>query len=314
MRILLTGATGFIGGHLLQALVEQNHETFSLERYVTGRYILGAERRVKSVFCDLRDNVAVRRVVREIQPDAVVHLASISPVAYSYDRPSEVIEANLMGTVNLAEACLREVSHLGQFLFASTSETYGNGPLPKTEDTPQCPNSPYAVSKLAAERYMLYMRDAYEFPATVLRPFNTYGRKDNTHFVVERTVVQMLRGDTVRLGDSSPVRDLLYIDDHVGAYLNCLGREQATGEVFNFCTGRGISVRELVDMLREITGFQGEVLWDTIPGRPLDIRELIGNYDKAERVLGWQPKVSLEEGLSRAVDYWGPKLNEALKQ
>ncbi len=307
MRILVTGGTGFIGSHLLGALAERNHDVFSLERYVTGRYVLGGERRVKTVFGDLRDYFAVRRIVKEVQPQALIHLASVSPVAYSYDHPSEVLEANFLGTVNIAEACLREVPHFKQFLFASTSETYGNSETPKTEETPQNPNSPYAVSKLAAEKYLLYMRDAYGFPITVLRPFNTYGRKDNTHFVVERVVVQMLRGQTVKLGDPNPVRDFLYVDDHVNAYLSCFATEKALGEVFNFCTGRGISIREVTDLLKQLIGFSGEIQWDTIPQRPLDIQVLVGDYSKAARVLTWGPKIPLEEGLRLTVEYWRRK-------
>ena len=224
MRILVTGATGFVGSRLLERLAEiGGHDLYSLQRYVTGRYVLGADRGVKVVFCDLRDQFAVKCAVREVQPEVVFHLASISPVSYSYDHPNEVMDANLCGTINLAESCLREVPHFKHFLFASTSETFGNGPVPKREDTPQAPNSPYSVSKHAAEKYVLYMWDAYKFPVTVLRPFNTYGRRDNTHFLVERMLVQMLRGDIVKLGDPTPERDLLYIDDHVDAYLTCFG-------------------------------------------------------------------------------------------
>jgi UDP-glucose 4-epimerase len=310
MRILITGATGFVGGHLVKILLDRGEEVISLERYVTGRYALGGTRTLKSVFCDLRDAFAVRRIVRETQPEFIIHLAAVSPVSYSYDHPQEVLDANLLGTVNLAEACLREIPHFRQFLFASTSETYGNGPVPKREDTPQNPNSPYAVAKYAAEKYLLYMRDAYGFPVTSLRNFNTYGRKDNTHFVVERIVVQMLRGVEVRLGDPNPVRDLLYVDDHVKSYLACLANSKAAGEVFNFCTGRGITVKSLVDLLREYTGFAGEVVWNTIPSRPLDIQVLIGDASKAERMLGWGPQVPLEEGLRLTVDYWRKRLGE----
>ena len=302
MKILLTGTTGFIGSHILPALAD--HETYSLERYMTARFAQGFRRNVKTVFADLRDAHAVRGVVREVKPDVVIHLASISPVAYSYDHPQEVLEASLNATVNLAEACLREVPHLRQFLFASTSETYGNGPVPKTEETPQHPNSPYAVGKLAAEKYLLYMRDAYGFPITVLRPFNTYGRKRDTHFVVEKIVVQMLNGNRVLLGDPDPVRDLLYVDDHVSAYLTCLMNERAIGQVYNFCTGRGVRIQELVQKVGEVTGFKGEVVWSTIPKRPLDIDVLIGSLAKAQRDLGWEPRVTLDEGLARTVEYW----------
>ena len=310
MRILVTGATGFVGSRLLERLAEMGgHDLYSMQRYVTGRYVLGADQGVKVVFCDLRDQFAVRGAIREVQPEAVFHLAAISPVSYSYDHPNEVIDANLSGTVNLAEACLREVPHFKHFLFASTSETFGNGPVPKREDTPQAPNSPYSVSKHAAEKYVLYMWDAYKFPVTVLRPFNTYGRRDNTHFLVERMLVQMLRGDTVKLGDPTPERDLLYIDDHVDAYLTCLANPQASvGQTFNFCTGEKLTVRAVAEKMRAITGFKGQILWDTIPRRPLDIQVLYGDSAKAKSVLGWDAKVSLDDGLRRTADFWRKKL------
>jgi nucleoside-diphosphate-sugar epimerase len=310
MRILVTGSTGFVGSRLLERLAEiGGHDLYSLQRYVTGRYVLGADHAAKVVFCDLRDQFAVKCAIREVQPEVVFHLASVSPVAYSYDHPNEVLDANMTGTVNLAESCLREVPHFKHFLFASTSETFGNGPLPKTEDTPQAPNSPYSVSKHAAEKYVLYMWDAYKFPMTVLRPFNTYGRRDNTHFLVERMLVQMLRGDVVKLGDPTPERDLLYIDDHVDAYLTCFAKPQVSiGQVFNFCTGDKVAVRVLADKMRSITGFRGEVCWDTIPRRPLDIQVLCGDATKAKTVLGWEAKVSLEEGLRRTADFWRKKL------
>ncbi|MGO9590049.1 MAG: NAD-dependent epimerase/dehydratase family protein [Candidatus Acidiferrales bacterium] len=310
MRILVTGATGFVGSRLLERLAEMGgHDLYSMQRYVTGRYVLGADHGVKVVFCDLRDQFALKCAIRDVQPEVVFHLAAISPVSYSYDHPNEVLETNLMGTVNLAESCLREVPHFKHFLFASTSETFGNGPLPKREDTPQAPNSPYSVAKHAAEKYVLYMWDAYKFPVTVLRPFNTYGRRDNTHFLVERMLVQMLQGNTVKLGDPTPERDLLYIDDHVDSYLTCLAQPQASiGQAFNFSTGDKLTVQALADKMRAIAGFRGQILWDTIPKRPLDIRLLYGDSAKAKSVLGWEAKVSLDEGLRRTADFWRKKL------
>jgi GDP-mannose 4,6-dehydratase len=314
MKILVTGGSGFVGSHLLAPLIEQDHELFSLGRERPAIQASGAEGRVQLVFCELRDHAAVRQVLRQLQPEAVIHLASVSPVAYSYGHPNEVLEANFLGTVNLAEGCLGEVPRLRQFLFASTSETYGNGPVPKTEETPQNPNSPYSVSKLAAEKYLLYLRDAYNLPLTVLRPFNTYGRKESATFVVERTILQMLRGNTVKLGNPAPIRDWLYIEDHVRAYLTCLNRKGAIGEVFNFCTGRGTSVRELVDLLSRIISFQGELLWNTVPHRPLDINAMVGDSSKAARILGWQPHVSLEEGLRLTVEYWRQKISASVAE
>ncbi len=153
------------------------------------------------------------------------------------------------------------------------------------------------------------MWDAYKFPVTVLRPFNTYGRRDNTHFLVERMLVQMLQGNTVKLGDPTPERDLLYIDDHVDSYLVCFAKPEASiGQAFNFCTGDKLTVQALADKMRTIAGFRGQILWDTIPKRPLDIQVLYGDSAKAKSVLGWEAKVSLDEGLRRTADFWRKKL------
>lgn len=310
MRVLVTGTTGFIGGQLAPRIVEQGHDVYSLERYVTGRYIIERRRDIKTVFGDLRNHFAIKNIIREVQPEIVVHLAAISPVSYSYDHPNEVIETNFMGTVKLAESCLREIPHFKQFLYASTSETYGNGPTPKTEETHKNPNSPYAVSKLAAEKYLLYMRDAYGFPVTIIKPFNTYGRKDNTHFVMEKIIVQMLQGKEVRLGDPKPVRDFMYVEDHLNAYLTCLDDSRAIGHILNFCTGRGVTISQLVKIIGDLTGYEGEVFWNTIPKRPLDIDVLVGDNSKAKNLLGWEPKYSLEDGLRLCVDYWRDKVAE----
>ncbi|MFB0522652.1 MAG: NAD-dependent epimerase/dehydratase family protein, partial [Candidatus Bathyarchaeia archaeon] len=285
-KVLVTGGSGFIGSHLIPKLVGLEYDVYSLERYVTGRYVLGGRRVVKTVFGDLRDSFHMRNVIRKIQPEAVVHLAAISPVSYSYDHPNEVLETNFSGTVNLAESCLREVPHFEHFLLAGTSEEYGNQKdMPIKETAELCPCSPYAVSKVAADKYLQYMHDAYDFPVTVLRNFNTYGRKENTHFVVERIVVQMLQGKRIALGDPKPVRDLLYVDDHVNGYVTCLGNEKAIGEALNFCTAHGTSIAQLVKTIEKLTNFEGEVIWNTIPERPLDAAILVGDYSKARRLL-----------------------------
>jgi len=132
--------------------------------------------------------------------------------------------------------------------------------------------------------------------------------------MVERVVVQMLRGDVVKLGDPTPVRDLIYVDDHVSAYMSCLGNEKALGEIFNFSTGCGITVKRVVESLKQITGFRGEIVWDTIPRRPLDIQVLYGDSTKAAKVLGWHPTVTLEEGLSLTVIHWRQKISGSFSE
>jgi len=304
-KVLVTGGSGFIGSHLIPRLIELEYDVHSLERYVTGRYVLGGRRVVKTIFGDLRDHFAIRDLIRKIQPDAVVHLAAISAVAYSYDHPNEVLETNILSTVNLAECCLREVPHFKHFLFAGTSEEYGNQEdMPIKETAELRPGSPYAVSKVAADKYLQYMCDAFEFPVTVLRNFNTYGRKKNAHFVVERIITQMLKQKTVTLGDPAPVRDLLYVEDHVDSYVTCLGNEKAVGQTFNFCTGHGVSIAQLANQIKELVNFKGEIIWNTIPERPLDVATLIGDNSKAKQLLGWKPRFTLKKGLQLTIDFW----------
>jgi len=301
-RVLISGSNGFIGRALTPYLAEKGFDVYALERYVSNRYNIPYHKKIKTVFTDLTNHVSVDGLIRQIKPEFVVHLAALSPVSVSYDRWQEVLETNFNATANLAECLRRHDPNLKQFVYAATSECYGNQKVFPIKETAEFkPNSPYAVSKVAAVSYLKYMRDAYDFPVTLLFPFNSYGRR-TTHFVVERIISQMLAGKTIYLGDPDPIRDLLYIDDHVEGYASALGYAKALGESFNLCTGKGASIREVVDMLREIIGFDGEVVWGTIPKRPLDILKLVGDNSKAYDVLGWSPKFDLFSGLEKTVE------------
>jgi nucleoside-diphosphate-sugar epimerase len=195
-KVLVTGATGFIGKELIDRLTTNGAEVHTLERYVTGRYSLDQRDGVIKHYANLTDYNKVRSIIKEVQPNAVIHLAAISAVSFSYDNYVEVNEVNYMGSLNLAEACRQEANNFKQFITAGTSEEYGLSISSKdeklAEDSPLLPNSPYAVAKVAFDHYLQYMGMAYNFPYTIMRPFNTYGRKDNRHFFIERTITQML--------------------------------------------------------------------------------------------------------------------------
>lgn len=304
MKILISGTTGFVAPRLARKLVKLGHDVWGLERYVTGRTNYSRDEPFNRCFADLNDMHAVRCLISKLQPEVVFHLAALSPVALSYEQPEIVNKTNYLATINLAEACMKLVSHFKHFVFAGTSEEYGNQKnFPIREDAPLHPNSPYAVSKVAANLYLEYMRDAYGFPITICRPFNTYGRVGTTHFVTERIIVQMIKNaKTVKMGDPEPVRDMVYVIDHVDGYLAVLEHpEKSIGEAFNFCTGRGYTIRELVTIIARLTGWEGNLRWHTIPRRPLDIQTLIGNNNKAANLLSWKPKYSLSEGLDLTI-------------
>ena len=307
-NILVTGGTGFIGTHLISELLKHELNVFSLQRHLA---ISGHKNSSKAthLLCDLQDAAAVKKLIRKLAPDAVIHLAAISSVGYSYDHPKEVIESNLLGTSNLVHACLHEDSEIKHFLFASTAEAYGNGPNPKREEMMLKPNSPYAISKVACEMHLMYLYNAHNFPVTILRNFNTYGRKHDTRYVVEHAICQMIRGTEILLCDPNPTRDFMYVDDHVNSYLSCLGRDEALGEIFNFCTGNSVSIRELVDLISDLIGFQGKIIWNSEHERPLDTQFLAGDHSKAKRMLGWVPKYTLEEGLKLTIQHFKNNLH-----
>jgi dTDP-glucose 4,6-dehydratase len=299
-KILITGTSGFIASELIPKLVEQGHDLYGIARYVTGRTAPVAN--IQTFFCDLRDGFAIRKIVREVQPDICIHVGAMSRVSESYEHPQEFVEANLLGTINLAESCLREVPQFKQFLFAATSEMFGNNGLTiQYEDSPREPASPYAVAKVACENYLRYMKEAYEFPSTILIPFNTYGRKKDFHFFVERTISQMLTKDKVYLIDPEPVRDWMYVDDHVNAYVTCVNNKNAIDQTFTFCTGVGVSVEETANIIAKLTKFKGEIIWNSAPKRPTESKVILGDYSKAYNVLGWHPYFNLKEGLELTI-------------
>ena len=304
--ILVTGTTGFIGTELLPLLKERGYRVFTLERYVTGRMGKIRNPTDDQWFADLKDVFSLTKVIQKIQPDIVIHLGAITSVGYSYQHPQEVLETNFLGTVNLAELCRRYVPNFQQFIFASTAEVYGVcEELDKKEDTTNLiPNSPYSVSKYASEKYLQYLHKAYNLPITIFRMFNSYGRKHDKFFVVEKIIDQMLHEDTCYLGDPEPVRDFLYYPDQLNSYLAALEAPDAIGETFNVSSGVGVSIKELADKVAELTEFNGDVVWRTMPRRPLDIMHLIGNNEKIHRVLDVPEPVSLTDGLNKTVDWW----------
>ncbi len=306
-KILVTGANGFVGENLVSRLCQdKNFEVHGIDEKPGD-----AEGRAVIHRVDLTEYQNVSNLVKQLQPDYVIHLAALTSVSYSYDHYIEVANANYTATVNLAESCHREAPNLKQFIFTGSTEEHGVALSDRskklTEESEFRPNSPYAVSKVAAELYLKYMDAAYSFPYTVLRAVNTYGRKRSASFFIERTVTQMLAHGDVMLGDPDVVRDWLYIDDHVNAYIKALGNRNALRQAIIISTGKGYSTRETAELAARLTSFRGTIKWNTIPHRPLDAKVIIGDNSKAKRLLGWEPQYSLEEGLKKTIEYWKAK-------
>lgn len=257
----------------------------------------------------------MRKAVQTVKPEAIIHLGATTAVSFSFLNPADVMHVNAVGTVHLAEAA-REFE-VEQMLMASTSEYYGiQKEFPIKEDAVPNATSPYAVSKIAAENYLWLIHKLYNFPVTIMRPYNSFGRAlvANKHYAVERAITGALENGVINLHNPKPVREFIFRDDHVEGYISALGNKKAIGEAFNLCYGVGWTIEEMASKVAEIVerknGKPVKVEFLREPDRPLDIPVLWGDPTKAKNVLGWKPKYNLETGLEKAIDEWRQVLGE----
>jgi len=300
MKILLTGGSGFIGKYLTPKLSQ--HEVYHLKS-------------------DLRDYDKVKEEVLAFQPNVVIHLAARTEVESSFYEQITFSEVNYVGSVNLIESC-KEIQDFQLFLFASTMETYGWQPVsdlvrdnilihpPEAwafdETTPQNANAPYAVAKIAVEKYLEYAARAYGLPWCAMRTTNCYGRWDNAFFVTESIISQMVKSDIVNLGYAEPYRNFIFIDDLINLYLELIKNVEAARTLGGFTIGPNnpIKMRDYADWIAQKLDWTGKINWNTRPYRPGEIFYLSSTNDKVTSILGWKPETSLDEGLDTTIDLW----------
>lgn len=308
-RTLVTGAGGFIGSTLVEHLLEQGASVRAFVRYNSrndfGRLEqLGAEKleQVDVFIGDLANPEAVARAVQGC--DAVLHLGALIPIPYSYVHPREYVTANVEATLNVLEAVRRfEVSRLVQ---VSSSEVYGTAQtVPISEAHPLNPQSPYAATKVAADQLALSYWRAFGTPVVIARPFNTFGPRQSARAVIPSIISQALTRDVVEVGSTTPTRDFLYVEDTAAGLARCGQVDGVEGETLNLATGGEISVAELIKAIFSVLGRNPSVVERDERRRPpaSEVERLVGDASRARDVLGWEPKVALDEGLRRTVDW-----------
>jgi nucleoside-diphosphate-sugar epimerase len=317
-KVFVTGISGFIGSYLAERLLDEGYQVAGLLRQTNRLNYPGVQRlmgRVDLHYGSVTDYHSVAQAFRDFQPDVICHLGAITPVAYSFSHPHEVTETNYTGVINIAEAALKQLPDLQAMVFASSMEVYGYqdpaGPFEETlEPHPACP---YAVAKLASEKYLQYLQYAHELPVVMLRQTNCYGRRENDYFIVERIITQMLKDDVVNLGEKDPVRNFIFITDLLDLYLELIGavpREKGLhGQVFNTGPANGLTIGDLAERIAEKLEWRGRINWNTIPKRPGEIFYLNSTPDKVAKALQWEPEVSLDDGLERTIDIWRENLD-----
>lgn len=303
--VFITGITSFIGKRLAEELVKRNLEVSGLARYVSDRTSLPD---VSIYFGDMRDLYDLRRILQEIHPDIVIHLAAQTSVEYSFTHESEVFNVNFLGTVNVARLAKECLPDLKKFIFAGSVEAYGNQKFfPISEAQPLNPASPYGVAKAASEVYLKYLYNGYGFPCIILRSANTYGRDKTHNFVIEHIIYEMLSGKKkIPMGDPEPVRDFVYVDDEVDVYIKLIESENQAllGEVFNTGTGIGTSIRDLFEKIRRKLNVECVADWRKISYRPYEIQKLVLDTVKLRMTVGWEPRYSLDLGLDKTIQGW----------
>jgi dTDP-glucose 4,6-dehydratase len=307
--VLVTGAGGFIGGHLVERLVRETARVRAFVHY-NSRGARGtldwlepeSIGEIEVVLGELRDVESVTAAADGI--DIVLHLGAHVGIPYSYANPRDFFEVNVLGTLNVAQAALRHgVEHV---VHTSTSEVYGSArTIPITEGHPLEPQSPYAASKLAADKVMDSWHRSYDLPVTVVRPFNTYGPRQSARAIIPTIISQALAGSVVRLGSLHPRRDLTYVGDTVTAFVAAAQRPALAGGTIQLGTGHDVAVGDLVDLVAEVLGRPLEIENDParVRAEKSEVDRLVSSPELARELLGWKPEVELREGLATTIEW-----------
>jgi NAD dependent epimerase/dehydratase len=313
-KVLVTGADGFIGSHLVERLVARGAAVRALVLYNSfgHRGWLDTvdshlQSQIEIVTGDIRDPFRTRTIMRDAE--IVFHLASLIAIPYSYHAPESYVATNVSGTLNLLQAALDE--RVGRFVHVSTSEVYGSAQsVPMNEQHPLSAQSPYAASKIAADQLALSFQKSYGLPVTLARPFNTYGPRQSARAIIPTIITQALLVGTgksaIHLGSTSPRRDFTYVTDTADGLIATAECDGAIGETINLGSGTEISIGDLAAKIIAITTKSVSITTDSRRLRPpeSEVDRLLCDNAKAAKLLGWKPTMSLDDGLRRTIDWF----------
>ena len=321
-RVLVTGADGFIGSHLVEGLVRAGTAVRAFVFYnsfnswgwlddcaadVQGQFEVFAG--------DIRDPHGVRAAMQDC--DAVLHLAALIAIPYSYHSPDTYVDTNIRGTLNVVQAA-RDLS-IGRVVHTSTSEVYGTArAVPITEEHPLQGQSPYSATKIAADQLAMSFHASFDTPVVVVRPFNTYGPRQSARAVIPSVIAQIASGRRqVRLGAVHPTRDFSFVTDTVAGFIRALHADGVVGEVINLGSGFEISIGDTAQAIASVMGTTIEVVLDKQRLRPeaSEVERLCASTDKARRLLNWSPQFAgadgFKRGLAQTVDWFREPANLA---
>lgn len=307
-RVLITGADGFIGSHLTEALVRQDYQVKAFVLYNSFNswgWLDQCSDDVKGKFevfaGDIRDPHGVKEAMKGC--DAVLHLAALIAIPYSYHSPDTYVDTNIKGTLNILQAA-RELG-VRRVVHTSTSEVYGTARfVPITEDHPLQGQSPYSATKIAADQLAYSFYTSFSLPVAIVRPFNTYGPRQSARAVIPTIITQIANGQRqIKLGVVSPTRDFNYVADTVAGFVAALDADHVVGEVINIGSNFEISIGDTAHVIAEVMGVEIDIFTEEQRLRPekSEVERLLASNTKAKELLGWQPKYGGLEGFQRGL-------------
>ena len=306
--ILVTGADGFIGSHLTETLVRQGYKVRAFVMYNSfnswgwlDQCSLDVKDQFEVFAGDIRDPYGVREAMKGCE--AVLHLAALIAIPYSYHSPDTYVDTNVKGTLNVLQAA-RDLG-VERVIHTSTSEVYGTARfVPITEEHPLQGQSPYSASKIAADQMAYSFYTSFNLPVVIARPFNTYGPRQSARAVIPTIITQIANGmRQIKLGSISPTRDFNYVRDTVAGFIAALNSEVGLGEVVNFGSNYEISIGDTVALIAESMGVNVEVISDEARFRPenSEVERLWADNSKAKKLFDWEPKYSGKDGFKRGL-------------
>lgn len=316
MRILVTGATGFAGSHLVDRLLQEGHEIFALHHRQTTHQELVRHERLQGIEGDLLDEASLQTAVTAARPDIIFHLAGQAYPARSWDIPAQTMAINSGGTANLLQAAIRWGRP--RVVVVTSAEIYGEirpEALPLTEMTPTQPRHPYGVSKVAAGQLVALYWQRYQLPVVEARPFNHIGPRQALGFVVPDFASQLAaiklkrQPPTMSVGNLEAQRDFTDVRDVVRAY-TLLAEQGQPGQAYLICSGQPVSIHYLLTTLAELAGVAIDITYDPARMRPSDIPCLYGSYGRLQQDTGWQPEIHLRQSLADALADWVERLQK----
>lgn len=317
-KVLVTGADGFIGSHLVESLFKEGCDLRAFVYYNSFNswgWIDSLPAKIKDsieIFSgDIRDPNGVRIALKDV--DVVFHLAALIAIPYSYHSPDSYVDTNIRGTLNVLQAA-RDYN-IEKILVTSTSEVYGTAQfVPITELHPKQGQSPYSATKIGADHLAESFYRSFNLPVVIVRPFNTYGPRQSARAIIPTIITQLLNGKgQLELGDLSPTRDLLFVKDTVNGFIEIAKTNKLIGEEVNICTGTEISIGELAQKIIDQINPKAKIISDKQRIRPKnsEVFRLLGSNEKIIRDTGWNAKTSLENGIAETINWFREPVNNS---